>query len=109
MLHLAADAAETNYESVDIICNDIHHSFDNTGRLVSLESDANRVSIEYVPGSQYKIQQITDAVGRQYCFDYSSDASSGVLTQIICVATSGNMIVSDGAFISAEYRIENGF
>ena len=109
VLHLAADAAETNYESVDIICNDIHHSFDNTGRLVSLESDANRVSIEYVPGSQYKIQQITDAVGRQYCFDYSSDASSGVLTQIICVATSGNMIVSDGAFISAEYRIENGF
>lgn len=108
VLHLAADAAETNYESVDIICNDIHHSFDSTGRLVSLESDANRVSIEYVPGSQYKIEQITDAVGRQYSFLYSSMNGNGVLTQIICKTASGETITSGNESVATVYGIENG-
>ncbi len=108
VLHLNADAAKTDYESIDVICNDIHHSFDSTGRLVSLKSGVNQVSIKYVPGSQHKIQQITDAVGRQYCFDYSSD-SSGVLTRINCKAASGEAITSDNTAVSVTYSIEDGY
>ncbi len=108
VLHLTADALGTDYESVDIICNDVHHRFDSNGRLVSLEGDANQVSIAYVPGSQYKIQQITDAVGRQYCFLYSSANGDGVLTQIICKTASGETITSSNASVATMYGIENG-
>lgn len=105
VLHLAADAEETDYDNVDVICDDIHHSFDSTGRLTKLESNANQVSIEYVSGSQYKIRKITDAVGRSYCFLYTSEDGNGVLTQIVCKTASNETITSGSVSFATSLNI----
>lgn len=107
-LHLAEGVSVTDYSNVDIVSDSIHYIFDSKGRLVKIQSGVNQVKIEYVSASQYKIQKITDAVGRQYCFYYSSNGNNGTLTEIVCKTSSNEEISSGGVSVAVTYKVENG-
>lgn len=106
VLNKPASASRTDYTSVDILNEDIHHTFDAQGRLVKISDGPNQNMIAYVSDSSlYQIQKITDSVGRQFCFSYNT---AGYLSSISCKASDNTAITVDSAPVTVYYSITNG-
>lgn len=106
VLNKPASASRTDYTSVDILNEDIHHTFDAQGRLIKLSDGPNQNIIAYVSDSSlYQIQKITDSVGRQFCFSYNN---AGYLSSISCKASDNTEITVDSVPVTASYSITNG-
>ena len=88
----------------DVYSEDIHHLFDASGRLCSLEDDYSEVSIQYNGTSSSQIERVTDAVGRQYVFSYDN----GSLSEIACFDSSNQPILIGSSPIAVSYSIVNG-
>lgn len=105
-LHRTSTTTETDYTGIDLVIGDVHYSFDNIGRLINMSSGVNQTTISYV-GETNTIDQITDAVGRQYRFTYMN----GYLSAVQCYTSDGEEIsntnigytVTDGKLISVAY------
>lgn len=105
-LHRTSSTTETDYTGIDLVIGDVHYSFDNIGRLINMSSGVDQITITYV-GDTNAINQIIDAVGRQYRFTYMN----GYLSAVQCYTSDGEEIsntnigytVTDGKLISVAY------
>lgn len=110
ILYRGSNAELTDYSQAEVVCNETAHTFDSLGRLNTLQNaeGANQVTITYVAGSRYKIDTITDAVGRQYRFAYTESGMKGVLQSITCYSKSNQNITNEGTKYQALYTVQNG-
>lgn len=99
------DSLCTDYTAVDILCEDLHYRFDTLGRLSCISSGTNQILITYSSDSSlYRIQSITDSVGRQFCFTYAN----GFLTRISCKDANNAEITFGTQAAKVDYTITDG-
>lgn len=105
-LYRTATATETDYTAIELVIGEVHYGFDSIGRLINMVGGVNQITITYV-GETNAIDRITDAVGRQYRFTYTS----GYLSAVQCYTSDGEEIsntnigytITDGKLLSVTY------
>ena len=110
-LYIPASAANTDYTSVDMVYGEDHYAFDASGHLVRISNGTNQISIAYEPTMGYRIDYVTDSVGRKYDFVYTGQYLSQIMALTASDSTiSGttiNYTITDGKLMSVAYSTAN--